>query len=79
MKSSCWFPSRDMVGIKDKGHLQSEISLIASFFIDEKCLDSHSLPCSHSSVICVHALQLDMLMLHTTQWLPDRGLRWIIL
>lgn len=51
-----------MVGIKEKGHLQSEISLIASFFIDEKCLDVLSLPLSHSSVISAHALLLETLV-----------------
>lgn len=60
-----------MVGIKEKGHLQSEISLIASFFIDEKCLDTLSL--SHSCVIGAHALLLETLILHTAQWLLYRG------
>lgn len=58
-----------MVGIKEKGHLQSEISLIASFFIDEKCLDTLSLSLSHSCVIGAHALLLETLILHTAQWL----------
>lgn len=54
---------KEYYSYKGKGHLQSEISLIASFFIDEKCRLSLSL-----SLSSLTPSLLPSLSLHICDW-----------